>query len=303
MADQKGGAQGNARYFFADCSHQFRGLRAGDLATHQLQHRIAGVLERNIEVVAYFRPFGHHVEYVQRKFGGISVVQPDPFDAFYVGQGMEQARQLALFVQIEAVVGQLLGDEQQFFYATPGQVSGFGHQLIDRATDVLAAHQRNGTERAGTVAAFRDLQVCVVGQRGDLAFAEQFVLVVGIQPGQQGGHFQGTKKGVHLRYFLLQCILVALRQTARDVQFLDLPGFFQGGMFHDALNALLFGQVNKAAGIDNHYVSLGVFALVGYFIVIAPQLGDEIFTVHQVFGTTQGDHIYFVGTKSSGAHG
>jgi len=40
----------------------------------------------------------------------------------------------------------------------------------------------------------------------------------------------------------------------------------------------------------------------GHFKIIAPQLRDDVLTVHQVFRTAEGDHVYFILPYSLGLH-
>ena len=175
-----------------------------------------------------------------------------------------------------------------------GQVSGFFHQIIDGAGDVLTPHQRDGAEGAGSVAAFANFQVGVVARRGDEAFADEFVLVVRVEFGQQARQLHGAEKGVDLGDFLGQFVAVALRQAPGHVELVDVAGHFYGGVPQNGVDTLLFCQVDKSAGIDDYDVGILVVTVVYHVVFIGLELGDQVLTVHQILGATQGNDVDLV---------
>ena len=82
-------------------------------------------------------------------------------------------------VEVEAVVGRVLGDDDQLADAVGGQLAGLADDFLDRLGDVLAAHAGDGAEGAEPVAAFGDLQIGVVPRRD----------------AQAGGVFQRADRG------------------------------------------------------------------------------------------------------------
>src|SRR5207248_11223407 len=81
--------------------------------------------------------------------------------------------------RVQAVVGGVLGDQEQLARAVGGELPGLAQDLIDGLGDVLAAHGGDGAEGAEAVAALGDLEVGEVA-RGDA---------------QPGGVFQGADGG------------------------------------------------------------------------------------------------------------
>ena len=77
----------------------------------------------------------------------------------------QQLRQPHLAVEVEAVVGRVLGHDDQLADAVGGQLAGLAQHFLDRLGDVLAAHAGDGAEGAEPVAAFGDLQIGVMARR------------------------------------------------------------------------------------------------------------------------------------------
>ncbi len=73
----------------------------------------------------------------------------------------QQFGQADLAVEIEAVIGGVLGDDDQFADAVGGEFVRLADDFLDRLGDVLAAHAGDGAEGAGAVAALGDFQIGV----------------------------------------------------------------------------------------------------------------------------------------------
>ena len=95
----------------------------------------------------------------------VEVHQPDPVEALDLLQLAQQLDQPRLAVQVHAVVGRVLGDDDQLAHAVGGQLAGLGDDFFDRLGGVLAAHLGDRAERAQPVAAFGDLQKREVPRR------------------------------------------------------------------------------------------------------------------------------------------
>ena len=85
-------------------------------------------------------------------------MHPDPGD-LDVPEGPQQLSQLGLAVEVEAVIGGDLTDQDQLLYPLAGQLPGFGHDAVDRAGALVAPESGNDAERAAVVAALGHLQV------------------------------------------------------------------------------------------------------------------------------------------------
>ena len=84
------------------------------------------------------------------------------------GEAFQQVGQGAAAVDVEAVVGGVLRDEDEFLHAVGDQSLSLCHEVVDGARDVLAADEGDGAVGAGAVAALRDFEVGVVPGGGEL---------------------------------------------------------------------------------------------------------------------------------------
>ena len=66
------------------------------------------------------------------------------------------------------------------------------------------------------------------------------------------------------------------------------------GELEDGIDTLLLGVADKSAGVDNGDFAFGRFRIVYTAIACQFQLMHQSLGVHQVFGATQSDNIYFV---------
>ena len=108
---------------------------------------------------------GDRVDQLVAEVHRVEVHQPNPVEAFDLLQLAEQLGQPRLAVQVHAVVGRVLGDDDQLADAVGRQLAGFGDDFFDRLGGVLAAHLGDRAERAEPVAAFGDLQEGEVPRR------------------------------------------------------------------------------------------------------------------------------------------
>ncbi len=292
--DEHGGPYGDIGHYSTGMLDQSALLVGSGLAVHALEYSIRRVLQGYVEVVADLGQGGHSVKYLHGKLARVGIVQADPLDALYAAELLQQLGQAALLVDVEPIICELLGDQHDLAYSLPGQEAGLVHQALYGAGYVLAPHERYGAERTGAVAAFGYLEIGIVPRCAEHTLADELVAVVGVEPGQQGGHIHRTEIGVYLGYLLLQVVLVPLRQTAGHIQLVDMAAGLLICVVQDGLYGLLLGQVDEAAGI--HYDDIGVAPLlfVCYIQVVAAQLGDDVLGVHGVLGAPQCDHIDLV---------
>ena len=148
-------------------------LPAVHTAPHHGQDTVGTVLQRDVDIRTDLRIVGHQVEHILREAGGIAVVQPDPRKAVDFGQLFQQTGKAALAITVQAVIGRILCDDDQFLGLGIEAASGtvgrqpacFFHQVFKRNAHMRTADQRNGAIGAGAVAAFGNLQVGIVRRR------------------------------------------------------------------------------------------------------------------------------------------
>ena len=132
---------------------------------HPLEHRVAGVLQRHVEVGNDLRAGGDLVDEAIGEMDRVEIHEPDPLDPVDLLEFFEQFHEPGLAVEVHSVVGRVLRDDHQFLHAVGGQFLGLADHLLDRLGGVLAPHLRDRTEGAGAVAALGDLEVGHVPRR------------------------------------------------------------------------------------------------------------------------------------------
>ena len=167
----------------------------------------------------------------------VVVEDADPVDPLDLVELAEQLGQPGPAVEVDAVIGHVLGDEDQLADAVGGQLAGLLDDLLDRLGDVLAAHVGDRAEGAEPVAAFGDLQVGEVPGRDpqpgavvlglDRGGAEDGALLVQAahDPVGDPGDLLAAEDAddlVDLGHLFEQHLLLPLGQAAGDDHALDL---------------------------------------------------------------------------------
>ena len=163
----------------ADLGQQVEEAVGGAEPTHPAQHRLAGVLEGQVEVGRDARRGGDRLDQPRPGLGRLQVAGPDPDDAVDRGELRQQLLQQPGVAEVLAVRGGVLADQDQLADALLGQPLRLGEQLVGRAGDERAAEGGDGAERAAPVAAAGQLE------RGDRA---------GVEPAAQ--HRTQVRRGV-----------------------------------------------------------------------------------------------------------
>ena len=95
-------------------------LRLGGAAAHALQNAVVDVLEGDVDVVEHLRFTGDDVDEGVVQIVGVQVVQANPVKGQLAQLG-EQLPQHPLVVEINAVAGDVLGDDDELLHpARPG---------------------------------------------------------------------------------------------------------------------------------------------------------------------------------------
>ena len=95
-------------------------------AVHRPQHLRMAVLQRQIQIRHHIGHLPVGRQHVWGQPGGIGVVDPDPGD-LHVAKGSQQFRQLGFAVEVKAVVGGDLADQDQLLHPLFRQLVGFSH--------------------------------------------------------------------------------------------------------------------------------------------------------------------------------
>ena len=94
--------------------------------------------------------------------GRISVMEANPWGAALGGEEVEKVAESSSAVEVEAVVGGVLSDEDEFFGAVVDQLLRFEEDVFDGAGDVFATDEGDGAVGAAAVAAFGNFDVGIV---------------------------------------------------------------------------------------------------------------------------------------------
>ncbi len=182
---------------------------------HGFQNATADVLQRNIQIAANFWIFFQKCDQIGRKTCRIGIMQTDPFDARDFRYSFRQLSNTSFSIEVESVIGQILGYEQNFFHSFSSQVFRFGENFFERFGDVFPSNQWDGTESAFPVAAFRNFQISVMRWCCQQTFANQLFFEIHFQRFQDLRQVIHTKKSIHLSHLLFQFLFVPLRETPR----------------------------------------------------------------------------------------
>ena len=98
------------------------------------------------------------VKFVGEKLG-IAIEDAEPVDPLDLLEFLEQLGQPGPAVKVDAVISHVLCDQDQLAHAVGGEFLSFGDNHLDRLGHMLAAHERDGAERAKAIAPFGDFKV------------------------------------------------------------------------------------------------------------------------------------------------
>ena len=142
---------------------------------------------------------------------------------------LQQLRQLMLTVEVRAVPGDVLRDDDQLLHPGGGQLRCLVQQLVHGTAAVLATEGGDHAVGAVVVAALGDPQIGVPRGRGQNALT---ALVGGVDIPQMAGLFAlfhhlgdgrgnvavaaGTQQAVHLRQLVENILFIALGHAAGD---------------------------------------------------------------------------------------
>ena len=142
-------------------------LPAGAPAVHGLQDAVVDMLDGDIQIFDDLVIGGDLVNQLVVKLVGVQVVETDPLYPLDFGQLTAQGGKTPLAVQVGAVAGDVLGDDDQFLHPVGGQIVCLLQYILHAPGAVTAPDIGDGTEGAEIVAALRDSEIGPGGAGGD----------------------------------------------------------------------------------------------------------------------------------------
>ncbi len=229
------------------------------------------MLERHVEIGDDPLGASQHLVKLFGEVVGVVVEDADPIELFDLIELAEEFGQPGPAVEIDAVIGHILGHQDQLANAIGGQLASLFDHPLDRLRHMLAAHIRDGTERTEPIASLGDLEVGEVAgcdpQPGAVILglhrrrAKDRALLV--QPAEDPFRdprdllaAEDADDLVHLGELIEQDISLPLGQAAGDDDPFDLPCPLTAQQFLDDAARFLPGRIDEPAGIDDDQVGL-----------------------------------------------
>ena len=268
------------------------------------------MLDGDIQIGQHLLLCGNGVDQLVGKLVRIQIVQPDPAEV-QLTQLPQQRRQLLFAVQVDAVAGDILSDDDALLHPGVSQMLRLGQHILHAAAAVFPAQRRYHAIGAAVVAALGNTQIGIVPRRRQhpVEFVDHPV-DIGKAPGRAAGHHfrerrddltvaAGAHDAVHLRQLVQYLLLVALGQAPRHQYLAHLSLGLQRRHGQYGVDRLLLGAVDKPAGVDDHRVRTGG-CLQQRMPRIAAQ-GHHLLCVHQILGTAKGNkcnlHVVYLTSR------
>jgi hypothetical protein len=181
-------------------------------------------------------------------------------------------------------MAEILRDEIDLLRALRLELLRFAYQARERFGAMFAAHQRNGAEGAGMIAALRNLQIAHMrliaeeladtGMRGDRVIDETALRELGNEVLELGE----SQKQVDFGDFLLQLVLIALDETPDRDDGFD-PLLLEPRGFQHRIDGFLLRRVDETAGVDED--DIGARQVGRHDGAVAHELSYEPLRVHR----------------------
>ena len=323
-AGDEGGADGDVGDAGPHAVEEVADVGAVGLPIHDVQHVVGDVLEGDVDVFGDLLAGGDGLDEFVGPMGGVGVEEADPEFAFDRVEFAEEGGEgfaaggvdagggfgslAAALPAVHAEVGGVLGDEVEFLHAGFDEGACFADDGLLGTGAVLAADFRDDAERAGVVAAFRDLHVGhvtrgeseagggVVGDEDRLlcdriegVFAEGAVEDLADDGGDLGDLVEADE-GVDFGEETGEVFLKALGEAAGDEDLLLLTGgVCLSGVdgVDDGGDGLVLGDVDEGAGVDDEDV--GEVRFRGHDHAFLLEVADHDFGIDEILGAAEGD--------------
>ena len=308
VACDEGGADAYFGQLGAEVVEQLEGALAVDAALHGLEYAAVDVLEGYVDVVADVGVVFHGFDGVEGEGGGVGVVEAYPVGSALGGEQVEEVAQAAAAVAVEAVVGGVLRDEDEFFGSVLHECLRFGEDVFHGSRLVFAAYEGYGAVGAAAVAAFGYFDVGeVFGGGGEPLVGEVGALyaVAGVAEGEDGVDyfvpFVDSVPEVDFGDFLGELVAVAFYEASGGYECALLAVgvvppvvvFLLYGLLQDGLDGFFLGVADESAGVEDDGVAVVLAAVEVDLYAGAGEVARYVFGVDGVFAAAECDDVYF----------
>ena len=131
MADDERCAQRHSRHFGAQPLNQLPRPGTVHVAVHIGQYLVGNMLQRNIHIAAHLGIAGQFIQHILREALRIGIMYAQPLDSRHFGEGAQHICKTPAAVQVEPVVGGILGNQQKFLHSGGGKLFRLFHYLFD----------------------------------------------------------------------------------------------------------------------------------------------------------------------------
>ena len=255
------------------------------------------MLDRDIQIVTDLCLPGDGVNELVGEIVGVEIVEPHPVEG-KPAQLPQQRRQLLFAVQVDAVAGDILGDDDALLHPGVSQMLRLRQHVLHAAAAVSAPQGGDHAVGAAVAAPLSNAEIGVLpggGQHtgqllhGAVDVGKMAALLTVhhlLQRRDDVTEAAGSHDAVDLRQLLQNVRLIPLAETARYQNFAHLTGGLQLRRRQNGIDGLTLGAVDEAAGVDDHHVAAGAILLHGMSGLQAQ--GHHLLGVHPVFVAAQG---------------
>ena len=234
---------------------------------------------------------------------GVAVEQTEPLDLSLLCQTAQKLGELVFSVKIDTVASGVLSYDSQLLYPEIFKVLCLADEIVHGAGAEFSADVGNCTVGAAVVAALCDLQVRRMVGSGQNSVATQlhgvFVLVRGISLAlgysldrvHDVVDTADAQNRVNLGELLEDRVAIALGQTARDDDALQIFVFLEPTDVDNVVDGLLFCAFDEGAGVYNYNVCLGLLS--GDLVSRLSHVVEHYLGVQLIFGTAERYKSYF----------
>ena len=267
------------------------------------------MLDGDVDVFDDLRLRGDELYELVVELVGVEIVQAYPAQAVYLHELAQERGEARPAEEIETVVREVLGDEDELPVPALCQLSGLGQDVLHGPGAEAPAYLRDEAVGAVVVAAVRYEQVGpdpagaddAPRLRDGGAVVAYYDRLLAPQRALQGRRHlvvaARADDGVHLRQLGDDLVPVELREAAGDDELFEPSRLLEPGRFEDGVYGLLLCVLYEGAGVYDDGLGLGL--VVRELIARVRELFEHLLRGDPVLRAAEGDHAYLHSSNSN----